>query len=168
MIKTLIIISPWSSAPAVLAANRRLSAQLSGREISRSPEGRCDVPAPVEVRERSLTASPPFPLALAVSLFSFLDLHPELDQAADRYRAAAATPCSVATYSTSLMFTTKGVNQPRSTKRWYLLRSTLPAVYLRPPCATISRISFKSLSVSVICRFRSAALWAHFRFCFRH
>jgi hypothetical protein len=36
----------------------------------------------VEARERSLTASPPFPVALAVLLLSFLHLEPELDQAA--------------------------------------------------------------------------------------
>ena len=57
--------------------NRRLAEQLSAREISQSPEERCDGPAPVEARERSLTASPPFPLALAVVLLSFLHIEPD-------------------------------------------------------------------------------------------
>src|ERR1019366_729237 len=76
-------ISPSPSAPAVVAANRRPAEQISAREISRSPEARCDGPAPVEARARSLTASPPFPLALAVSLLSFLRLQPDLHQVAD-------------------------------------------------------------------------------------
>ena len=58
-------------------SDRRLSEQLSAREISRSPEVRCDGPAPVEARERSLTASAPFPLALAGVLLSFLHIEPD-------------------------------------------------------------------------------------------
>src|SRR5664279_5937968 len=68
------LIFPSPSAPTVLAVNRRLPEQLSALEIYRSPEVRCDGPAPVEARERSLTASPPFPVALAISLLSFLRL----------------------------------------------------------------------------------------------
>jgi hypothetical protein len=45
---------------------------LSAREIFRSPEARCDGPAPVEARKRSLAASPPVPIARAASLPSFL------------------------------------------------------------------------------------------------
>ena len=44
---------------------------LSAREIFRSPEARCDGSVPVEARKRSLTASPPFPIALVVSRLSF-------------------------------------------------------------------------------------------------
>src|ERR1700679_2410564 len=71
-----VFISPSPSALALPAVNRRLVAQLSGREIFRSHEERCDGLAPTEVHERSLTASPRFPLALAVSLLSFLRLQP--------------------------------------------------------------------------------------------
>jgi len=67
-------ISPSPSARAVLAVNRRLAERLSAREIARSPEVRCDGPAQAEARQLSLTASPPSPVALAVSLLSFLHL----------------------------------------------------------------------------------------------
>jgi hypothetical protein len=52
----------------VLAVNRRLAEQLSALEIYRSPEVRCDGPAPAEARERSLIASPPFPVASGPAL----------------------------------------------------------------------------------------------------
>jgi hypothetical protein len=57
-------VRPW------MHSDRRLSEQLSAREISRPLEVRCDGPALGESRERSLTVSPPFPLALAVLLLS--------------------------------------------------------------------------------------------------
>jgi hypothetical protein len=59
------------------------AALLSAREIFRSPEVRCDGAAPVEARKRSLAASLPFVLALAVSSTSFLRLQPNLDAPAD-------------------------------------------------------------------------------------
>jgi hypothetical protein len=71
----------------MLIVNRRLAGQLSAREISQSPEERCDGPAPVEARERSLTASPPFPVALAVWLLSFLHLQPGLTRQPVRFEA---------------------------------------------------------------------------------
>src|ERR1700738_5184972 len=47
------------------------------------------------------------------------------------------------------MLVLNGVSHPRSTSRSYLLRSILPAVYLRPPLATIWRISLRSSSCMV-------------------
>src|ERR1700738_2846000 len=44
------------------------------------------------------------------------------------------------------MLVLNGVSHPRSTSRSYLLRSILPAVYLRPPLATIWRINLRSSS----------------------
>jgi hypothetical protein len=43
-----------------------------------------------------------------------------------------------------------GVSHPRSTSRSYLLRSTLPAVYFRPPPATIRRSSLMSSSCTIV------------------
>src|SRR5258708_2744361 len=59
---------------------------------------------------------------------------------------ATARPMSVTRYSTSLSFVLIAVSQPRSTKRSYLLRSTLPVVYLRPSLAAIWRINLRSSS----------------------
>jgi hypothetical protein len=56
----------------VLAVNQRLAEQLSAREISRSPEVRYDGPAPAVARQQLPAASLPFPVALAVSLLSFV------------------------------------------------------------------------------------------------
>src|ERR1700693_4438827 len=69
-------ISPSPSAPAALVVNRRPVEHLSARKTSRSPEVHCNGPAQVESRGRSLAASPPFPVVLAVSLLSFLRLQP--------------------------------------------------------------------------------------------
>ena len=74
-----LISSP--SALDVLVLKRPLAVTLSANEISQSLGERCDGPAQDEACERSLTASPPFPVALAVSLLSFLRLQPEFDQA---------------------------------------------------------------------------------------
>src|ERR1700738_1344703 len=73
-----VISSP--SARGVPAASRRLAEKLFANEISRSPEACCSGPPPEEACERSLAASPPCLLALAVSSPSFLRLQPELDQ----------------------------------------------------------------------------------------
>src|SRR5258708_33104458 len=48
------------------------------------------------------------------------------------------------------MFVLNGVSHPRSTSRSYLLRSTLPAVYFRPPPATIRRSSMMSSSCTIV------------------
>ncbi len=48
------------------------------------------------------------------------------------------------------MLVLNGVSHPRSTNRSYLLRSTLPAVYFRPPPATIRRSSLMSSSCTII------------------
>jgi hypothetical protein len=48
------------------------------------------------------------------------------------------------------MFVLNGVSHPRSTSRSYLLRSTLPAVYFRPPPATIRRSSLMSSSCTIV------------------
>ena len=45
-----------------------------------------------------------------------------------------------------------------STKRSYLVRSTFPAVYLRPPLATIRRISLRSSSCILASLFQIAVL----------
>ena len=52
------------------------------------------------------------------------------------------------------MFVLNGVSHPRSTSRSYLPRSTLPAVYFRPPPATIRRSSFMSSSCTIVTFFR--------------
>jgi hypothetical protein len=57
-----------------LAVKRWFSEQLSAHEIFRSHEGRCDELVPMADCARSLIASPPFPVALAVLLLSFLRL----------------------------------------------------------------------------------------------
>jgi hypothetical protein len=77
------LISPSPSALGVSATNLNPAERLSAREISRSPEVRCDGPAQAGARQQSLTVSPPF---LAVLPLSFLHLQPELDQAADGFR----------------------------------------------------------------------------------
>src|SRR5258706_7446135 len=48
------------------------------------------------------------------------------------------------------MFVLNGVSNPRSTSRSYLLRSTLPALYFRPPPATIRRSSLMSSSCTIV------------------
>src|SRR5258708_7722081 len=48
------------------------------------------------------------------------------------------------------MFVLNGVSHPRSTSRSYLLRSTLPAVYFRPPPATIRRSSLMPSSCTIV------------------
>src|SRR5258706_8346577 len=48
------------------------------------------------------------------------------------------------------MFVLNGVSHPRSTSRSYLLRSTLPAVYFRPPPATIRRSRMTSPSCTIV------------------
>jgi hypothetical protein len=52
--------SPSPSARAVRAVNRRLAEQLSAREISRSPEVRCDVPDRVAARRPGLFFGKPW------------------------------------------------------------------------------------------------------------
>jgi len=61
---------------------KSLRGALSAHEICRSPETRCDGPAPAEVCKRSPIASPP--LLRVLSPPSFLQLQPELDKAADQ------------------------------------------------------------------------------------
>jgi hypothetical protein len=68
------VTSPSPSALGVPAASRRLAEKLFANEISRSPEVCCSGPAPEEACERSLGASQPYVLALAVSSPSFLRL----------------------------------------------------------------------------------------------
>ncbi len=58
--------------------------QLSAHEFCRSPETRCDGPAPVEACKRSLLASPPLLPILSVAPPSILQLQPEFDKAADQ------------------------------------------------------------------------------------
>ena len=53
------------------------------------------------------------------------------------------------------MFVLNGISQPISTKRSYLLRSIFPAVYLRPPLATIRRSSLMSSSCTIVTFFES-------------
>jgi len=48
------------------------------------------------------------------------------------------------------MFVLNGISQPISTKRSYLLRSIFPAVYLRPPLATIRRSRLMSSSCTIV------------------
>src|SRR5260370_27335738 len=48
------------------------------------------------------------------------------------------------------MLVLNGVSHPRSTSRSYLLRSILPAVYFRPPPATIRRSSLMSSSCMIV------------------
>src|SRR5476649_2599693 len=70
------LISPSPSALVELAVNRRLAEHLSAREISQSPEVRCNGPVLVEGCGRSLIASPPFLLTHAVARLSLLHLQP--------------------------------------------------------------------------------------------
>src|SRR6266436_1639679 len=56
------------------------------------------------------------------------------------------------------MFVLNGVSHPRSTSRSYLLRSTLPAVYFRPPPATIRRSSLMFSSCTIVTFLESPGL----------
>jgi hypothetical protein len=67
--------------PRYAAANLNPAERLSVREISRFPEVRCDGPPRAEARQLSLAASPLSPVALAVSLLSFLYLQLDLYKA---------------------------------------------------------------------------------------